>query len=162
MATHSSVLAWRIPRTAEPGGLLSMGSHRVGHDWSDLAAAAAYLRLLLCLTHSFPLKQQQRLLSMFSPGSQCLVTDPGLLLHVSPRGRAYPLFLGSEYNTPPFQWQMYSPLLASPYLNDNKTYMLKHGCWDFPGGPVPKTPSSWYRGPGVDPPVRKLDHTHCN
>ena len=41
MATHSSVLAWRIPGMAEPGGLLSMGSHRVGHDWSDLAAAAA-------------------------------------------------------------------------------------------------------------------------
>ena len=41
MATHSSVVAWRIPGTGEPGGLLSMGSHRVGHDWSDLAAAAA-------------------------------------------------------------------------------------------------------------------------
>ena len=41
MGTHSSVLAWRIPGTAEPGGLPSMGSHRVGHDWSDLAAAAA-------------------------------------------------------------------------------------------------------------------------
>ena len=41
MATHSSVLAWRIPGMAEPDGLPSMGSHRVGHDWSDLAAAAA-------------------------------------------------------------------------------------------------------------------------
>ena len=41
MATHSSVLAWRIPGTEEPGGLPSLGSHRVGHDWSDLAAAAA-------------------------------------------------------------------------------------------------------------------------
>ena len=41
MATHSSVLAWRIPGTGQPGGLPSMGSHRVGHDWSDLAAAAA-------------------------------------------------------------------------------------------------------------------------
>ena len=41
MATHSSVLAWRIPGMAEPGGLPSMGSHRVGHDWSDLAAVAA-------------------------------------------------------------------------------------------------------------------------
>ena len=41
MATHSSVLAWRIPGTGEPGGLPSMGSHRVGHDCSDLAAAAA-------------------------------------------------------------------------------------------------------------------------
>ena len=37
MATHSSVLAWRIPGTEEPGGLLSLGSHRVRHDWSDLA-----------------------------------------------------------------------------------------------------------------------------
>ena len=41
MATHSSVLAWRIPGTVEPGGLPSMGSHRVGHNWGDLAAAAA-------------------------------------------------------------------------------------------------------------------------
>ena len=41
MATHSSILAWRIPGTAEPGGLPAMGSHRVGHDSSDLAAAAA-------------------------------------------------------------------------------------------------------------------------
>ena len=41
MATHSSVLAWRIPGTGKPGGLPSMGLHRVGHDWSDLAAAAA-------------------------------------------------------------------------------------------------------------------------
>ena len=41
MATHSSVLAWRIPGTGQPSGLPSMGSHRVGHDWIDLAAAAA-------------------------------------------------------------------------------------------------------------------------
>ena len=43
MVTHSSILAWRIPGTAEPGGLPSMGSHRVGHDWSNLAAAAAVI-----------------------------------------------------------------------------------------------------------------------
>ena len=49
MATHSSVLAWRIPGTGEPGGLLSMGSHRVGHDWSDLAAAAAADTIILLL-----------------------------------------------------------------------------------------------------------------
>ena len=41
MAIHSSILAWRIPGTGESGGLPSMGSHRVGHNWSDLAAAAA-------------------------------------------------------------------------------------------------------------------------
>ena len=42
MATHSSVLAWRIPGTGEPRGLTSLGSHRVGHDWSDLAASSVY------------------------------------------------------------------------------------------------------------------------
>ena len=47
MATHSSVLAWRIPGTGEPGGLQSMGSHRVGHDWSDLAAAAYLISQLV-------------------------------------------------------------------------------------------------------------------
>ena len=49
MATHSSVLAWRIPGMGEPGGLPSMGSHRVRHDWSDLAAAAAVM-----ITLGFP------------------------------------------------------------------------------------------------------------
>ena len=49
MATHSSVLAWRIPGTGEPGGLPSLGSHRVRHDWSDLAAAAVTQScLILC------------------------------------------------------------------------------------------------------------------
>ena len=45
MAAHSSILAWRIPGTEEPGGLLSTGSHRVGHDWSDLAAAAVVFQI---------------------------------------------------------------------------------------------------------------------
>ena len=47
MATHSSVLAWRIPGMGEPGGLPSMGSHRVGHNWSDLAAAEWSTRNIL-------------------------------------------------------------------------------------------------------------------
>ena len=42
MATHSSVLAWRIPGMGEPGGRPSMASHGVGHDWSDLAASGQY------------------------------------------------------------------------------------------------------------------------
>ena len=62
MATHSSILAWRIPGTEEPGGLPSMGSHRVGHDWSDYAAAASaiwglpwWLRLWrICLQYRRP------------------------------------------------------------------------------------------------------------
>ena len=48
MATHSSVLAWRIPGTGEPRGLQYMGSHRVRHDWSDLAAAAAASSTNIC------------------------------------------------------------------------------------------------------------------
>ena len=54
MATHSSVFVWRIPGTGEPGGLPSMGSHRVGHDWSDLAIATVIdpeaLELTMCLS----------------------------------------------------------------------------------------------------------------
>ena len=43
MATHSSVLAWRIPWTGKPGGLPSMGSHRVGHNWSDSSSRSFYV-----------------------------------------------------------------------------------------------------------------------
>ena len=45
MATHFSVLAWRIPGMGEPGGLPSMGLHRVGYDWSDLAAETAGFKI---------------------------------------------------------------------------------------------------------------------
>ena len=49
MATHSIVLAWRIPGTGKPGGLPSMGLHRVGHDGSDLAAVELFTRVHLNL-----------------------------------------------------------------------------------------------------------------
>ena len=49
MATHSSVLAWRILGTGEPGGLPSMGSHRVEHDRSDLSAGMVDTKLINCL-----------------------------------------------------------------------------------------------------------------
>ena len=64
MATHSSVLAWRIPGTEEPHGLPSMESHRVGHNWSNLAAAAA---TLYCVntTHFFPVHQGIWVISTF-------------------------------------------------------------------------------------------------
>ena len=50
MATHSSVLAWRIPGTAVPGGLPSMGLHRVGHNRSDLAAVSVYQTKILAMS----------------------------------------------------------------------------------------------------------------
>ena len=52
MATHSSVLVWRIPGTGEPGGMPSMGLHRVRHDWSDLAVAAGLVMEKKMATHS--------------------------------------------------------------------------------------------------------------
>ena len=55
MATHSSTLAGRIPGSAEPGGLPSMGAHRVGHDWSNLAAAAAAVCIYRCQSPNLPL-----------------------------------------------------------------------------------------------------------
>ena len=51
VATHSSILAWKTPGMGEPGGLPSMGSHRVGHDWSDLAAAAAAAAVAQIVKH---------------------------------------------------------------------------------------------------------------
>ena len=54
--TNFSVLAWRIPGTGEPGGLPSMGSHRVGYDWSDLAAAAAATYIeTICIVNNWRL-----------------------------------------------------------------------------------------------------------
>ena len=51
LATHSSVLAWRIPGTGEPAGLQSMGLHRVEHDWSDLAATTTIIYAKQKKTH---------------------------------------------------------------------------------------------------------------
>ena len=50
MATHSSVLAWRIPGTGESGGLPSLGSHRIRHDWSHLTTAAESMNFYLSIT----------------------------------------------------------------------------------------------------------------
>ena len=69
MATHSSVLAWRIPGTGEPGGLQSLGSHRVGHDWSDLAAFGLRCRMWDLFSCSM------WTLSLWHVGSGSLTTD---------------------------------------------------------------------------------------
>ena len=78
MATHSSILAWRILGTEEPSGLPSMGSHRVGHDWSDLAAAAAAAgkHIFLLSTRNFGLQQ---MLSFFWPPVTTIIQQEGRL-----------------------------------------------------------------------------------
>ena len=116
MATHSSVLAWRIPWMEKPGKLQSMGSYRVGHDWSDLTVAAAAwasvvvahglscsaacgifpdqgsnLCLLHCQAESYPLHHQA------SPGVfsfECLLLHPFFLLKplVEPSYSTYIIF----------------------------------------------------------------------
>ena len=80
MATHSSVLAWRIPGMGEPSGLPSMGSHRVGHDWSDLAAAAAaaflFTSVFVCLhLPVFSLRRIVRLIYACIFLDQCCPND---------------------------------------------------------------------------------------
>ena len=86
MATHSSILSWRIPGTEEPSGLPSMGSHRVGHDWSDLAAAAAGTGkshgIWTWPTSCFPILAQQ----MEAPLKVTTVKSTGFLLLVKGDG----------------------------------------------------------------------------
>ena len=100
MATHSSVLAWRIPGTGEPGEMPSMGSHRVGHDWSDLAAAAAaaFCDYGLCVCPLMPLATPTILLGFLLPwtwgiSSQMLqksaAAAPYLGRGVSPHSRPF-------------------------------------------------------------------------
>ena len=75
MATHSSVLAWRIPGMGKPGGLPSMGSHRVGHDWSDLAAAADHLPDSSALVTDLNFFPPRWLLSIMSHDLSWCLTD---------------------------------------------------------------------------------------
>ena len=92
MATHSSVLAWRIPRTGEPGGLPSMGSHRVGHDWSDLAAAvggAAGQRAVVVANHQ---RRPQTLLHLWLSHTAIVFreADPCMLSSGQPTFSLFP------------------------------------------------------------------------
>ena len=157
MATHSSVLAWRIPGTGEPGGLSSLRSHRVGHDWLDLAVAAAAVYI----------------------SNLTLCTIPGI--H-GQEGGAF--FHGPEAeNESPGRLQSLSWYRLSSITNESKRLWLEHsrhlssisrvvsvpGMWtewlcllyvvcvaqtgaipgDFPG-PAAKTLSSQCRGPGFN------------
>ena len=88
MATHSSVLAWRIPGTGEPGGLPSMGSRRVGHDWSDLAAAAAAAQWLglgafAAVAQIQPLVRELRSLNPHSTAPQNKIRQEGITIKLS-------------------------------------------------------------------------------
>ena len=121
MATHSSVLAWRITGTGEPGGLPSLGSHRVRHDWSDLAAAAApysSVQLLSCVqvfatpwtvAHqaSLSVTNSQSLLKHMSiksvmPSNHLILCHPLLLPSIFPSIRVF-----SNESVPHIRWPKY-------------------------------------------------------
>ena len=68
MATHSSVLAWRIQWMEKPGGLQSMGSHRVRHDWSDLVVVVVVIYILYVYSWDFYVT----LFHIYCPLSPCL------------------------------------------------------------------------------------------
>ena len=91
MATHSSVLAWRIPGTAEPGGLSSLGLYRIGRDWSDLAAAAAVLNTQC---PSLPQKSLKSSITQGRKNVRCLMT-----------AIYYLNVIGSYSVTNPTQWK---------------------------------------------------------
>ena len=80
MATHSSILAWRIPGIGEPGGLPSMRLHRVGHDRSDLAAAVFHCMYVPQLLYPFICRWTARLLSCFN---YCNSVAMNIGVHVS-------------------------------------------------------------------------------
>ena len=77
MATHSSTLAWKIPWTEEPSRLLSMGLHRVGHDWCDLAAAAAKSRYSRARLLGFELSSTVKNLPAMKELQETQVWSPG-------------------------------------------------------------------------------------
>ena len=162
MATCSSILAWRIPGMAEPGGLPSMGSNRVGHDWSDL-------------TLTFELS----LVCVWSVMSDSL-WPPGL--YITPDSSVYRIFQArtlewvavsySRESSPPRDWTRvsyiscigrwilyhcttWSFLLHRIFLDDLLhclcIFDLKFFFWNFPGSPVVYTPLSHCKGYGFDP-----------
>ena len=120
VATHSSVLAWRIPGMAEPGVLPSMGSHRVGHDWSDLtAAAAAFLYIHFTALHTFYTWQ--------TPPHPFMIYSGHLLCKAS-LDIALLQYRRDDYNIPclylSLLWQPYSPNLntLTIFVNDLTTF----------------------------------------
>ena len=87
MATRSSILAWRIPGTEEPGGLLSMGSHRVRHNWSDLAAAAA--KSLQMVTAPMKLKDGCSQKKSYDKPRQCIKKQRYYFANKVPSSQSY-------------------------------------------------------------------------
>ena len=126
MATHSSVLAWRIPGTGEPGGLPSVWSHRVGHDWGDLAAAAAAVMFTMCLRNC-RIGSSQNDDSIKRAGPIIILCKVCMIFHQVSRIQGFPG--GSVVKTLPVNSgdsSLTSGLRGSP--EEGKGYLLQYSC----------------------------------
>ena len=144
MATHFGVLAWTIPGTGEPGGLPSMGSHRVSHDWSDLETAAAadlpFTKFqeseLLWLHVDYTLY-----LAFFSPTLSCSILHfrkvigpitsgtPHLIAELSDASCSHFETLREKYTRPSWGYK------TSLYCLERRAQFLRHGPAGFPFHP---------------------------
>ena len=97
MATHSSVLVWRIPGTGEPGGLPSVGSHRVGHDWCDLAAAAAGILDLASLHFRWDIPRFLPTKVVYNVSFHKCIHSSNYLLHVWFVSRDWQIYKGRVF-----------------------------------------------------------------
>ena len=114
-ATHSCVLAWRIPGTGEPGGLPSMGSHRVGHDWSDAAAAAAAAGMYGCSNFSISLTALVTV-HLLNPGFLVDLEITSWLWFVLPQWLLMLMLRLLLYNFWPLLWRNAIQIIC-PYFN---------------------------------------------
>ena len=113
MATHSIVLAWRTPGTGEPGGLPSIGSHRVGYDWSDLGAAAAAVFKVV----TWPISG---IYSVFLSISCVSKTNILLNFYFSPINLSFYLVVGDLSQKPRYMEENYFSSLATSSWHGNQ------------------------------------------
>ena len=119
MATHSSILAWRIPGTEEPGGLPSLGSHRVRHDWSDLACMHALEEKMA--THS-------SILAWRIPGTEEPGGLPSLGSHRGGHDWSYLAAAASNWDRSCCFWWL-APLLQNKHTQNLLATLPHHPCF---------------------------------
>ena len=128
VATHSSTLAWKIPQTEEPGGLQSMGSYRVGHDWSDLAAAAAKSLTCAPSLQFFGITLWAALLQDFQTEGRVGVSSaPG---SSNASGELLPSFLSPGFNPTGGSSQYPSLSLSVSWAPPSPGVVLSASLWD--------------------------------
>ena len=160
MATHSRVLAWRILGTVEPGGLPSMGSHRVGHDWSGLAAAAATVQSTVVQGLYFKPRMSR---------SKC--RNSGDVARSAKKGQL--LFWTTVHFKVLFckirNLFFYILCLFFMYYLYEKYYIVLYNWFGFPGGSAVKNPpavqepqETWVRSLGWEDPLEEGMTTHSS